>query len=112
MQFKTSETAGICVIEVEGNILGGADASQLNDIVHKLIKEGKKNFVISLRSVDLINSSGLGILISNLTNVKNNGGDMRLAELTDKVKQILTITKLSSVFKMFASIDEAVKSFA
>ncbi len=112
MQFKMSETAGISVIEVEGNILGGADASQLNDIVHKLIKEGKKNFVISLRSVDLINSSGLGILISNLTNVKNNGGDMRLAELTDKVKQVLTITKLSSVFKVFASIDEAVKSFA
>jgi anti-sigma B factor antagonist len=65
-----------------------------------------------MQSVDLINSSGLGILIGNLTNVKNNGGDLRLARASDKVKQILQITKLITVFKLYSTVDEAVNSFS
>ena len=112
MEFTTLEKNGIVVVEVRGGIMGGPDASQLNDEVHRWIKEGKKNFVVNLQSVDLINSSGLGILISNLTNVKNNGGDLRLSNLSQKIKQIFQITKLATVFKQFETVEDAVKSFS
>lgn len=112
MEFHIQEIRTVSVISLDGKILGGADASQLNDIVHKLIKENKQKFVIDLKAVDLINSSGLGILISNLTNVKNTGGDLRLAQVTDKVRQILQITKLLTVFKLYSTVDEAVNSFS
>ncbi len=112
MEFKTLEKDGIVVMELRGSILGGPDASQLNDEVHRWIKDGRKNFVVNLQSVDLINSSGLGILISNLTNVKNNGGDLRLSNLSQKIRQIFHITKLSTVFKQFDTVEDAVKSFS
>ncbi|MBL7996284.1 STAS domain-containing protein [bacterium] len=112
MEFNTLEKNGIVVMEVRGSIMGGPDATQLNDEVHRWIKEGKKNFIVNLQSVDLINSSGLGILISNLTNVKNNGGDLRLSNLSQKIRQIFQITKLTSVFKQFETVDDAVKSFS
>ena len=92
MEFTTLEKNGIVVVEVRGGIMGGPDATQLNDEVHRWIKDGKKNFVVNMQSVDLINSSGLGILISNLTNVKNNGGDLLLSHLSQKIKQIFQIT--------------------
>lgn len=112
MEFTTLEKNGIVVVEVRGGIMGGPDATQLNDEVHRWIKDGKKNFVVNMQSVDLINSSGLGILISNLTNVKNNGGDLRLSNLSQKIKQIFQITKLATVFKQFETVEDAVKSFS
>ena len=112
MEFKFSEITGVIVLEMRGNIVGGPAAIQLNDTVHKFIKEGKKNFVVNMDGVDLINSSGLGILISNLTNVKNNGGDLRLSHLSPKIRQIFQITKLSTVFKQYDTAEDAVKSFS
>ncbi len=112
MEFKFSEITGVVVLEMRGNIVGGPAATQLNDEVHKFILQGKRNFVVDMQGVDLINSSGLGILISNLTNVKNNGGDLRLSHLSPKIKQIFQITKLSTVFKRYETVDEAVKSFS
>jgi len=112
MQLNVTENSGIVVLEVMGSIMGGPDATQINDEVHKFMRQGKKNFVVNMAAIDLINSSGLGILISNLTNVKTNGGDMRLANASTKIKQILQITKLATVFKQYDSVDAAVKSFA
>lgn len=112
MEFNTVESKGIVVMELRGSIMGGPDATQLNDEVHRWIKDGRKNFVVNLQSVDLINSSGLGILISNLTNVKNNGGDLRLSNLSPKIRQIFQITKLATVFKQFETTDDAVRSFS
>lgn len=111
MEYHISEAEGVVVIRIDGNILGGPDASQLNDEVHRLLKENRKKFVVNFQSVDLINSSGLGILISNLTNVKNNAGDLRICHVTPKVRQILTMTKLINVFKVFDTEAEAIASF-
>ncbi len=111
MQYHVHEAADIVVLRVDGNILGGPDASQLNDEVHRQLKQNRRNFVINIASVDLINSSGLGILIGNLTNVKNNGGDLRISNVTPKVRQIFTMTKLVNVFRIFDTEDQAVASF-
>ncbi|MCB0832590.1 MAG: STAS domain-containing protein [Bacteroidetes bacterium] len=111
MEITATDRGAVHLLEVKGSILGGPDAAHLNDLVHQKIKEGKNQFVVDLQHVDLINSSGLGILISNLTNVKNNGGDLRLANASSKIKQILQITKLSTVFKQYDSVEDAVRSF-
>ena len=67
--------------------------------------------VVDLAQVDWMNSTGLGILISGYTTLRNNDGLLKLANVTDKIQSLLTITKLVSVFEAFDSVDDAVKSF-
>lgn len=102
---------GVVVLEPKGKIMGGPDASLLNDKLHEYIEADKKNIVIDLAKVDWMNSTGLGILISSYTTLRNNGGQLKLANVTDKIRSLLTITKLVSVFEAFDDVDSAVKSF-
>ncbi len=71
----------------------------------------KKNVVVDLGSVKFMNSSGLGMLISGFTTMKNGGGSLNLANATEKINSLLVITKLITIFENFNSVDEAVKSF-
>ena len=112
MELKQIDKGNVTVIQLEGKLMGGPDATQLHESLHKLINSDIKNVVIDLKGVDWINSSGLGILISGLTTVRNSGGDLCLAHPSDKIKNILNITKLSSVFTSYDKIDEAIASFS
>ncbi len=111
MKLNQIDKGGVTVIELEGKLMGGPDAVELHKTLHRLVEKDVKNFVLDLKGVDWINSSGLGILISGLTTVRNNGGNLCLAQAGDKIKNILTITKLSSVFNSFDLLDDAVASF-
>jgi len=102
---------GVVVLEPKGKIMGGPDASLLNDKLHEHIEAEQKNIVIDLSKVDWMNSTGLGILISSYTTLRNNGGHLKLANVTDKIHSLLTITKLVSVFEAFDDVDSAVESF-
>lgn len=112
MKFKAREEKDIVVIEMKGNILGGPDASTLNEQLHQYIDTGKKNIVVDLGQVTFMNSSGLGMLIGGLTTMKNAGGDLKLARPNERVEGLLTITKLFTVFQCFDSVEEAIASFA
>jgi len=111
MKLSTRETDGVVVLEPKGNIMGGPDATLLHEQLHELIKKDKKKIVIDLSKVEWMNSTGLGILISGLTTLRNNGGELKLANVTDKIQSLLAITKLVTVFETFDSVDEAVASF-
>ena len=111
MKLNQIDKGNVTVIELQGKLMGGPDAVELRETLHMLVDKNVKNFVLDLKGVDWINSSGLGILISGLTTVRNNGGDLCLAQPGEKIKNILTITKLSSVFNSFDEIDDAVASF-
>src|SRR5699024_4680020 len=111
MSFNTSEQFNIVVIEFKGNILGGPDAVSLNEKLHELIDAEKNNVVVDLGKVKFMNSSGLGMLIGALTTMRKAGGDLRIADATDKIKNLLIVTKLITVFQHFESVDEAVESF-
>ncbi|MCJ7497206.1 MAG: STAS domain-containing protein [candidate division Zixibacteria bacterium] len=111
MKLTSSENKGIVILEPKGKIMGGPDATILHDSLHELINQGKKKVVIDLAKVDWMNSTGLGILISGLTTMRNNGGELKLANVTEKIQSLLTITKLITVFETFDSIDQAVQSF-
>ncbi|MCJ7458718.1 MAG: STAS domain-containing protein [candidate division Zixibacteria bacterium] len=111
MKLTTREDKGIVILEPKGKIMGGPDATLLHDKLHELINQGKKKVVIDLAKVDWMNSTGLGILISGLTTMRNNGGELKLANVTEKIQSLLTITKLITVFETFESVDQAVGSF-
>jgi len=112
MKLTSREESGIVVLEPKGKIMGGPDATILHDQLHELIGQGKRKVVIDLSRVEWMNSTGLGILISGLTTLRNNGGELKLARVTDKIESLLTITKLITVFENFDEVDEAVKSFS
>lgn len=111
MKVKTVEQYGAVVIELKGNVMGGPEAQEFSDALHKLIDEGKKNVVIDLAETKFMNSSGLGMLISGYTTMKNGGGSLKLANATEKIESLLVITKLITIFEHYPSVDEAVKSF-
>jgi anti-sigma B factor antagonist len=111
MKIKTNEKYGALIIELKGNVMGGPDAQEFQDLLHKSLEEDKKNVVVDLANVKFMNSSGLGMLISGFTTMKNGGGLMKLANATEKINSLLVITKLITIFEHFESVDEAVKSF-
>ena len=111
MKIKTSEKYGAVVIELKGNVMGGPDAQEFSSLLHKLLEDGKKNIVVNLADVKFMNSSGLGMLISGFTTIKNGGGSFKLANATDKINSLLVITKLITIFEHYTSVDEAVESF-
>jgi len=111
MELSQLEKDGIVILKLAGKLVGGPDASQVNDKLHSLLEEGKNKIVLDLSDVEWMNSSGLGILISALSNIRNAGGELRIAQVTDKLKNILTITKLINVLTPYDTIDQALESF-
>ncbi|WP_445665145.1 STAS domain-containing protein [Fodinibius sp. AD559] len=111
MNFNVSERYNCVVIEFKGNVMGGPDAVKLNEKLHELIEEDRTNVVADLGKVKFMNSSGLGMLIGGLTTMRKAGGDLRIANATDKIESLLVVTKLITVFKHFKSLEEAVKSY-
>lgn len=111
MGFNTSERYNSVVIEFKGNVMGGPDAVSLNEQLHELIDTDKTNIVVDLGKVKFMNSSGLGMLIGALTTMRKAGGDLRIANATDKIESLLIVTKLITVFKHYKSVDLAIESF-
>ena len=110
MEIQMSETSNIPVIEVSGEV----DLYQTNairDKVTELIGGNKNKAIVNMSGVSYIDSSGLGALISCRTNMKKAGGDLKLSALTDTVKSVLEITKLSQLFDIYETDQEAVQGF-
>ncbi len=112
MHFTIKEKSGVAVVTLQGDMVGGPDATLLSDKLHDLIQSERKHIVLDMAHVSYMNSSGLGILIGGLTAVRNSGGDLKLLHLAGKLKELLRITKLDCVFDIFDNEDEAVGSFA
>ena len=111
MEIQQREQNGIVILELSGKIIGGPDATLFNDKLHDLIESGKNKVIADLSQVDWMNSSGLGILISALTTIRNSGGDLKIANAPEKIKNLLTITKLVNVFPIYDTIEEAIASY-
>ncbi len=112
MKLSSHEEGGVMILEPKGKIMGGPDATVLHDQLHDFIGQGKKKVVIDLSKVEWMNSTGLGILISGLTTLRHNGGDLKLARVTEKIESLLTITKLITVFENYDNVEDAIKSFS
>jgi anti-sigma B factor antagonist len=111
MEFKIKYEKGVTVISLKGEVIGGPDATELRRQLYSLIEQGKKKIVVDLEHVELMNSSGLGMLIGGLTTVRNAGGDLRLAKASTKILSLFTVTKLTKVFIHFDSLRSAIESY-
>ena len=111
MNYSVDEVYNAVVITLKGNIMGGPAGSKLHDTLQELKDAAKLNVVVDLAKVRFMNSSGLGMLISALTTMRNAGGDLRLANPEARIRSLLVVTKLITVFEHFDSVDAAVKSY-
>lgn len=101
---------GIVVVDCAGRIVFGEETAELRDKVKALIAENSR-IVLNLADVTYIDSGGLGTLVALYTTARNAGGSVKLARLTQRVGDLLQVTKLLTVFEVFNSEEEAVQSF-
>jgi anti-sigma B factor antagonist len=112
MKIKTRQVDGITIMDCSGRITLGEGSVTLRDSVRDLLSKGSKKILLNLGDVTYIESSGIGELVSAFTTVKNQGGDLKLLNLTKKVHDLLQITKLYTVFDVKDDEASAVASFA
>lgn len=111
MKLKSVQQGGVTVISLQGNLMGGPDATSLNSQIHELLAAHRKNIVLDLGGVEFMNSSGLGMLIGGASALKNAGGRLVLACASEKILSLIKVTKLSSVFDHYDSVKSATESF-
>ncbi len=101
----------ITVISVKGKLVDDDDSTKLHNEVNSVLKEESDGIVINLRNVNWISSIGIGGLIRCLNSARKAGTDLRLTGVTDKVKDIFSITKMDSVLQIYPTVNEAVESY-
>mgnify|MGYP002035478195 CR=1 FL=1 len=101
----------VVVLELSGRITIGEGTLMLRDRIQGMFEEGQMRFLLNLSDVDYIDSSGLGELVSSFTTVKNQGCTLKLLSLTRRVRDLMQITKLFTVFDVYEDEPEALKSF-
>lgn len=111
MKFKTSVQGTVTVFHLDGNLMGGPDATALNGKLHELVEEAKKQVVIDLKNVEFMNSSGLGLLIGGASLMKNSGGGLKLACVSEKIMTLIKIARLGPVFDTYPTVADAVTAF-
>ena len=112
MQLRLSNRSmdGVLIIDCAGRIVFGEESAVLRDTVRRLISENSK-IVLNLGGISYIDSGGLGTLVSLYTTAHNAGGNVKLANLTQRVGDLLQVTKLVTIFEVFDSEEKAVQSF-
>ena len=111
MQIAERESGAVTILDLSGRITLGEDGNLLKDKLQSLLHQGKKNILFNLAQVSYVDSAGLGAIVSAYTTVTREGGSLKLANVTKKLQDLLSITKLLTVFETFDSEDEAVRSF-
>jgi anti-sigma B factor antagonist len=110
MELRECTEGDIVILEVEGYIIAATDASLMHDRLHEHLEAGKRRFVIDLERCEWINATGLGTLITTHTVIINKGGELRLCNISDKIKNLLTTTRLIKVFDICDSREDALQS--
>jgi anti-sigma B factor antagonist len=111
MNIKEKMVGDVAVVALKGNLMGEPDTTDVREKIYGLLQDDVHKIVLDLSSVKWVNSSGLGTLIAAMTSVKNKGGDLRLANVTEKLESLFMITQLIKVFKTYENVDRAVASF-
>lgn len=112
VKLNTRQVGDVTVIDVVGRITLGEGSSTLRDALQELVKNNHKDILLNLKDVTYIDSSGIGELVSAYTSITNAGGHLKLLGLTHRVKDLLQITKLYTVFDVHEDEAHAVRSFA
>ncbi|HEU0006837.1 MAG TPA: STAS domain-containing protein [Terriglobia bacterium] len=112
VSFQVKNTGDVCVLSPEGKIVIGDEVGALREKIKQLLDTGNKNILINLANVSYIDSTGVGALVGSFTTIRNQGGQMKLSNLSQRVKDILLVTKLLTVFDVYENETEGARSFA
>ena len=112
MQIEERAVGDVVVLDLKGKITLGEGDELLKDKVNSLVNQGHKKIVLNLADVPYIDSAGLGEVVRTYTTVSRQGGSLKLLNLTKRITELLSITKLLTVFETFDSENEAVRSFS
>jgi len=111
MTTSTRQTGGVTIVDISGRIVLGEESAALRDLVCDLLGKGQKKILFNLGDVNYIDSAGLGHLVSAFTSVRKQEGELKLLKITNKVHDLMQITRLYTVFDIMDDEAEAVKSF-
>ena len=111
VKLNTRQVGDVTVVDVAGRITLGEGSSALRDALRDFVAKNHKKILLNLGDVSYIDSSGIGELVSGFTSVTNSGGQLKLLGLTKRVKDLLQITKLYTVFDVHEEEASAIRSF-
>jgi anti-sigma B factor antagonist len=111
MMTSTRRVGGVTIVDISGRIELGEESAALRDLVCNLLSKGHKQILLNLGDVHYIDSAGLGTLVSAFTSVRKQKGELKLLNLTNKVRDVMQITKLYTVFDITNDEAVGVKSF-
>ncbi len=112
LQIVENENDGITVLQLTGRVTLGQESKQWRTKIKELLAAGKNRLILDLANVTYIDSAGLGTLVAGYTSAQSQGASIKLANLTKKFNEQLHITKLVTIFDVYDSVGDAVKSFA
>jgi len=110
MKIKEKIENHVAILTLSGKMMGGPETTALHDHIKGLLNDGVNKVVIDLGGVKWINSSGLGVLMAAMTTLKNANGQMKLANVAEKVESLLMITQLMRIFETYDTVSRAVSS--
>jgi anti-sigma B factor antagonist len=108
---KSDLQKSVVILRLSGQLVGGPDADAVRDTVLSILNQGYTRILVDLKDVSWVNSTGLGILISSHITSANNGGQLKLMRVSKRIESILSVTRLDTVFQIFADEASALKSF-
>ena len=111
LDVKQRQAGDVSILDLSGSVRMGDGAVSLRNALRGLIEQGNKKILLNLSGVKNIDSSGIGELIANYTTISRDGGQLKLLKLTDKIRDLLVITKLLTVFDSFDDEAEALNTF-
>ena len=111
MEIEERQAGNVMILDLKGELVIGEGDELLKDKIHSMIQQGHKRLLLNLEGVPYVDSAGLGQMVSTLNTVTRNGGALKLLNLTKRLQDLLSITKLLTVFETYENEDEAVKSF-
>ena len=110
-EYQIQDKGTYAIVEMRGNLIDKNQATPLLEHIQRLIEKGTISFVISMEHFRYLNSNGLNVLVNILTKSRKNGGDTTICSISDKIKELLIITKLKTVFTITDNLTAAVKQF-
>jgi len=111
LNISNRQSGNVTIVDLSGKIALGESNRALHEAIRGLINDGQKNILLNLANVSVIDSSGLGELVASYASVERSGGSMKLSNLSDRNIQLITITKLYTVFDVFDNEADALASF-
>ncbi len=111
LDIVEKDSSGVAVLELSGRVTLGEESSQLRNKLNDVLARGKTRVVLDLANVRHIDSSGLGAIVAGYTSAQSRGANMKLSNLTRKLRDQLNITKLVTIFEVYDTIEDALKSF-